>query len=269
MTFMVAPLMAQPKGQVDEYSPKVGQWQVSMIVGNSGFFNEDLNSYLIPSITNTEGSIGLPNGGTDASGDLGSYLNISGFNDNSFNIVGVQTKIFVSNLWELNTSFGVNIDMTPSKSYMEGDNTVPDMIIPDHKYINAQTSHNWYVTLGTNRYFRLQNPRVHPYMGLALTYQMAKLVTMEPYIGLTADGDDPRVYQSGTNIGQILCGKAALVAGFEYSLSPGLVLGFEYNMGSYRYDILQMAARGFDIYTAFHQSVRVFETPVLKLGVRF
>jgi hypothetical protein len=202
---MVAPLMAQPKGPLDEYSPKVGQWQVSMIVGNSGFFNEDLNSYLIPSISSTKGSIGLPNGGTDASGDLSSYLNISGFNDNSFNIVGVQTKIFVSNLWELNTSFGVNIDMTPSKSYMEGDNTVPDMIIPDHKYINAQTSHNWYVTLGTNRYFRLQNPRVHPYMGLALTYQMAKLVTMEPYIGLTADGDDPRVYQSGTNIGQILC----------------------------------------------------------------
>ena len=73
----------------------------------------------------------------------------------------------------------------------------------------------------------------------------------------------------GTNIGQVLCGKAAIVAGIEYSVAPGLVLGFECHPGSYRYDIIQMAPRGFDVYTASHQSIRVFEMPVLKLGIRF
>ena len=267
--FMVAPLMAQPKGSVtDEYSPKAGQWQVSMVVGNSGFFNENLNSYLVPKISTTEGSIGLPNGSTDASGNMSQYLNISGLNNNSFNIVGLQGKVFLTDHWELNTSFGVNIDLTPSRDYVEGDTSVPDMIIPDQQYINAQTSHNWYVTLGTSRYFKLRNPRIHPYLGVALTYQMARLVTMEPYIG-EVDGDDLHLYQSGTNIGQVLCGKAAIVAGIEYSVAPGLVLGFECHPGSYRYDIIQMAPRGFDVYTASHQSIRVFEMPVLKLGIRF
>lgn len=269
--FMAAPLMAQPGNSAadDGYSPKAGQWQVSMVVGNSGFFNEDLNSWLVPSISTTEGHIGLPNGSTDASGNMSQYLNINGFNNDSFNIVGLQGKFFLTDHWELNTSFGVNIDLTPSRDYIEGDNSVPDMIIPDQQYINAQTSHNWYVTLGTSRYFKLRNPRIHPYLGVALTYQMARLVTMEPYIGEDAAGDDLHLYQSGTNIGQALCGKAALVAGIEYSLSPGLVLGFEFHPSSYRYDVIQMAPRGFDVYTASHQSIRVFEMPVLKLGIRF
>ena len=268
--FVAVPLLAQPKGQVaDEYSPRAGQWQVSMVVGNGGFFNEDLNSYLVPSVSATAGSVGLPNGGTDASGDMSQYLNIQGFNNEGFNLVGLQTKVFVSDHWELNTSFGVNIDITPSKNYVEGDFSVSDMIIPDQKYINAQTSHNWYVTLGTNRYFKLQNPRIHPYVGAALTYQMARLVTVEPYVGEDAAGDDIHLYLSGTNIGQALCGKFAFVAGVEYSLAPGLVLGFEFHPGSYRYDIIQMAPRGFDVYTAMHQSIRVFEMPELKLGIRF
>lgn len=268
--FVAAPLLAQPEGQVaDEYSPRAGQWQVSMVVGNSGFFNEDLNSYLVPSVSASEGSVGLPNGGTDASGDMSQYLNINGFNNNNFNLVGLQIKCFVSDHWELNTAFGVNIDLTPSRNYIEGDYTVPDMIIPEQQYINAQTSHNWYVTAGTSRYFKLRNPRIHPYVGLALTYQMARLVTVEPYIGENAEGDDLHLYMAGTNIGQALGAKGALVAGFEYSLCPGLVLGFEFHPASYRFDVIQMAPRAFDVYTASHHSIRVFEMPVLKLGIRF
>lgn len=268
--FGAASVMAQPKGQdADEYSPRAGQWQVSMVAGNGDFFNEDLNSYLIPQISNIGGSVGLPNGGTDDSGNFSQYLNISGFNNHSFNLVGLQVKYFVSDYWELNTSFGVNIDLTPARNYIEGDNTIPDMIIPDQKYINAQTSHNWYVTLGTNRYFKIRNPRIHPYVGTSLTYQMARLVTVEPYIGEDASGDDMHLYVSGTNIGQALCGKAAIVAGVEYSLSPGLVLGFEFHPGSYRYDVIQMSPRAYDVYTAFHQSIKVFEMPKLKLGIRF
>ena len=145
---MAAPAMAQPQGTVDDvYTPKAGQWQVSLVAGSSGFFNEDLNSWLVPAVSTTEGSIGLPNGGTDASGDMSRYLNINGFNGNSFSIVGIQTKVFVSDHWELNASFGVNIDLTPSRDYIEGDNSVPDMIVPEQQHINAQTTHNWYVTL--------------------------------------------------------------------------------------------------------------------------
>ena len=263
--------MAQPakSGAQDDYAPRKGQWQVSMVVGNSGFVNEDLNSYLVPSIQPTGGSTGLPNGGTDASGDLSQYLNISGFNSN-YKFLGLQGKYFVTDHWEVNASFGMNIDLTPGKDYIEGDyETVPDMVIPAQKYINAQSSHNWYVTAGSNRYFTLSNPRVHPYVGAAGAFQMARLVTQEPYIGEDADGDDLHLYQSGTNLGQVMYFKTALVAGIEYSLAPGLVVGFEFNPVSYRYDLLQLAPRGFGVYAAAHHSIKVFEMPVLKFGIRF
>lgn len=268
--FMAAPLLAQPRSSVavDDYSTRAGQWQVSMVVGNSGFLNEDLNSYLVPSVSNHGGSVGLPNGGTDASGDLSSYLNISGFNT-SYNIVGLQGKYFLTDHWEINASFGLNIDLTPSKDYIEGDNSVPDMVIPEYQYINAQTTHNWYVKVGSNRYFKLRSPRVHPYVGAAVTYQMARLATSEPYIGEDANGDDLHLYQSGLNIGLTQGFKTALVAGIEYSLTPELVVGFEFNPASYRYDVIQMSPRGYGVYAAAHHSVRVFDMPSLKLGIRF
>ena len=72
------------------FAPKKGQWQVSVVLGNGQFYNER-NSYLLPNFTNTEGAVGLPNGGTNSSGNLNPYLNISGFNNNSIvNLAGVQ-----------------------------------------------------------------------------------------------------------------------------------------------------------------------------------
>lgn len=267
---MVAPAMAQPgrPAAEDDYAPRQWQWQVSMVVGNSGFVNDDLNSYLVPRLAPTGGAIGLPNGSGDASGDLSEYLNISGFNSN-YKFLGLQGKVFVTDHWEVNAAFGMNIDLTPGKDYVEGDYEVPDMVIPEQKYINAQSTHNWYVTAGSNRYFTLSNPRIHPYVGAAGTFQMAKLVSQEPYIGENAEGDDLHMYQSGTNVGQALYFKTALVAGIEYSLAPGLVVGFEFNPASYRYDLLQMAPRGFGVYAAAHHSIKVFEMPVLKFGIRF
>ena len=267
---MVAPAMAQPKKSVaeDDYAPRQWQWQVSMVVGNSGFVNDDLNSYLVPYLTPTGGSIGLPNGSSNDSGDLSQYLNISGFNSN-YKFLGLQGKVFVTDHWEVNAAFGMNIDLTPGRDYIEGDYTVEDMVIPEQRYINAQSTHNWYATVGSNRYFTLSNPRIHPYAGAAGTFQMAKLVTQEPYIGENAEGDDLHMYQSGTNVGQALYFKTALVAGIEYSLAPGLVVGFEFNPVSYRYDILQMAPRGFGVYAAAHHSIKIFEMPVLKFGIRF
>lgn len=151
-TILLAALLAAPglaqssKGDKEGvvFAPQKGQWQVSLVLGHNGFYNEN-TSYLLPSYTNTGGSVGLPNGSTDASGDLNRYLNINGFNNNSIiNIAGLQVKYFVSDCWDINLSFGMNIDITPGKDYVKGDNSVPDMIIPEQKYINAQTTNNWY-----------------------------------------------------------------------------------------------------------------------------
>lgn len=124
-----APSLAQRYSSSDDasFAPKKGQWQVSVLLGSGKFFNEN-TSYLLPKFTNTEGVVGLPNGGTDNSGNLNRYLNIGSLNNNSLvNIAGIEGKYFLSDNWDLNFQFSMNISLTPKKDYVEGDNSVPDM----------------------------------------------------------------------------------------------------------------------------------------------
>ncbi len=277
----VAPTWAQQTGGSKEgvvFAPRKGQWQVSLVLGNSGQFYNESTSYLLPQYTNTGGSIGLPNGGTNNSGDLNRYLNISGLNDNSLvNIAGLQAKYFISDCWDINLSFGMNISITPKKDYIEGDNSVPDVIIPDQKYVNAQMTNNWYMSVGTNRYFKTGNPRIHPYLGVVAGFQMARIETTEPLTGKTySDGEDDedtalpeQVYVAAGKAGQMFGIKGAAVAGIEYSVVKGLLFGLEFQPIAYRYDVIQICPKGFEKYSISHHNIKLFEMPVVKLGFRF
>lgn len=280
-----APLLAQTASSNGEgviFAPQKGQWQVSMFLGGGNKFYNENTTYLLPRFTNTSGEVGLPNGGTLESGDLNTYLQIDGLNGNSLtNIIGFEGKYFLSDCWDINLQFSMDINLTPKKDYVEGETTVPDMIIPAQSYINAQVTNNWYVGVGSNRYFKVSNPRIHPYLGAALGFQMARIETSEPYTGETyADGEDEgddevgsglptQVYLSGSRAGQMFGIKAAAVAGIEYSLAPGLVLGFQMQPVAYRYDVIQICPKGFDKYNASHHNIKLFDMAVLKLGIRF
>lgn len=299
---LAAPAWAQPEGSSKKdgvvFGPQKGQWQISFVVGGGSSAYSDNMSFLLPQYNNFGGAIGLPNGGTGGvvdgtsdpanglySGDLNAYLNINGLNNNSLvNILGLQAKYFFSDCWDINFSLGFNINATPKKDFVEGNADVEDMVIPDQKYINAQTSNNWYVNVGTDRYFKTRNARIHPYVGATVGFQMARIETMEPYTGkLHYDEDavddegvldeddlvDQQVYLAAGKVGQMFALKGALVAGIEYSLTPGLILGFEFQPAAYRYDVIQIAPQGFDKYNVSHHNIKLFDMPVLKLGFRF
>lgn len=290
---MSAPLLAQTIGSNDGviFAPQKGQWQVSMFFGGGNkFYNEKQMYALLPNFTNTGGSVGLPNGSTSTSGDLNAYLNIDGLNGNNLtNILGFEGKYFLSDCWDINLQFSMDINLTPKKDYVEGDYTVEDMIIPAQKYINAQMTNNWYVGIGSNHYFKTSNPRIHPYLGASVGFQMARIETSEPYTGDTYLDDDlitdeegniiedaedigglpTQVYVSGSRAGQMFGIKAASVAGIEYSVAPGLVLGFQFQPVAYRYDVIQICPKGFDKYNASHHNIKLFDMAVLKLGIRF
>lgn len=285
LTCTAAPILAQQYSSNDgaSFAPKKGQWQVSVLLGNGKFFNEN-TSYLLPRNTNTTGEVGLPNGGTDHSGDLNSYLNIGGLNTNSLvNLAGIEGKYFVSDSWDINFQFSMNISLTPKKDYVEGDGKVPDMIIPAQSYINAQMTNNWYTSIGSNYYFKTRNERIHPYIGAALGFQMARIETTEPYTGKTfSESEKPeesapsestelpeQVYTAGSKAGQMYGFKAAAVAGIEYSIAKGFVFGFEMQPLAYRYDVIQICPKGFDTYNVSHHNIKIFEMPMVKLGFRF
>lgn len=310
LAFMSAPLLAQTIGSNDGviFAPQKGQWQVSMFFGGGNkFYNEKQMYALLPNFTNTGGSVGLPNGSTSTSGDLNAYLNIDGLNGNNLtNILGFEGKYFLSDCWDINLQFSMDINLTPKKDYVEGDYTVGDMIIPAQKYINAQMTNNWYVGVGSNHYFKTSNPRIHPYVGASVGFQMARIETVEPYTGDTYSDTDSdtgfgsdtgivpgednvtdvpgignmenedgledlptQVYLSGSRAGQMFGIKAAAVAGIEYSVAPGLVLGFQFQPVAYRYDVIQICPKGFDKYNASHHNIKLFDMAVLKLGIRF
>ena len=151
----------------------------------------------------------------------------------------------------------MNISITPKKDYIEGDyKTTPDMIIPDQKYVNAQVTNNWYVTVGSNRYFKTSNPRIQPYLGAAVGFQMARIETTEPYTGkMYNDGEDDteeglpeQLYLAAGKAGQMFGIKGAAVAGLEYCIAKGLMIGVEFQPIAYRYDVIQICPKGFDKY---------------------
>ena len=277
---LVAPAWAQQSGDKDGvvFAPRKGQWQVSLMLGGGGQFYNENTTYLLPQFTNTQGTIGLPNGSSDVSGELNRYLNINGLNNNSLvNIIGLQAKYFFDDCWDINFSFGMDINVTPKKDYVEGDNSDPDMIIPAQDYINAQMTNNWYVNIGTDRYFRTSNPRIHPYVGVTAGFQMARIETSEPYTGKTyaLDGEDEsealpeQVYLAGSKAGQMFGIKGAAVAGIEYNIAKGVIIGFECQPLAYRYDVIQICPKGFDKYNVSHHNIKFVDMPMLKFGFRF
>ncbi len=256
------------------FRPEAGQYQFSISLGSGKFFDDNA-TYLLPQYSNTSGSIGL---GSDAiqSDDVTTYLNIGSMNNNSLtNIASFQIKYFYSQKSTVNVSFSMNINLTPSKDYIEGDNTVPDMIIPAQKYISAKMTNNWSVAIGSDHYFTTRNERINPYVGVLAGFQMVRIETNEPYTGESYTDSDgvtevpKQLLVAGSNAGQQFAARGAVVAGVEYSLAPGLILGFEFNPVSYRYDVVQLCPKGFETWNASSHNVKIFEMPSLKLGMRF
>ena len=280
LAMMAAPMLAQTfsskKCDGVMFAPEKGQWQISVFMGGGNKFYKENTSYLLPSFTNTSGSVGLPNGSTNNSGNLNEYLWIDGLNGNNLtNILGFEGKYFLSDCWDINMQFSMDINLTPGKDYVEGEDMVEDMIIPAQKYINAQMTNNWFVSVGSNRYFKVSNPRIHPYLGASVGFQMARIQTTEPYTGDSVYDEEideslpSQLYLAGSRAGQAFGVKGAAVAGIEYSIAPGLVLGFQCQPLAYRYDVIQICPKGFDKYNASHHNIKILDMPVLKLGIRF
>lgn len=286
----VAPGMAQQYSSSDaSFAPKKGQWQVSAVIGNNQMFDQDME-YLLPTYWNgdedaTKGfnvPVGLP--GTDfQSGDPGYYLNLGDLNSNTLmNLIGIQGKYFLTDRWDVNAMFSMNINATPSKDYIEGDHTVTELPIQDYKYIEGRIQNAWTVQLGSNYYFNTKNERINLYAGGVLGWQMGRIQTSYPYTGETVIDEDMseetdedlnnesvQLYTPNSRAGQIFGLRVGAVAGIEYSIAKGLILGFEVQPISYRYDCIQICPKGSAVYQAGHHSIGFFATPNLKIGFRF
>lgn len=286
----VAPGMAQQYSSSDaSFAPKKGQWQVSAVIGNNQMFDQNME-YLLPTYWNGSSNpeyafnnpVGLP-GTNFQSSDPGYWLNLGNLNSNSLmNLIGIQGKYFLTDRWDVNAMFSMNISATPSRDYIEGDHTVTELPIQDYKYIEGRIQNAWTVQLGSNYYFNTKNERINLYAGGVLGWQMGRIQTSYPYTGETVKDEDMseetdedlnyesvQLYTPNSRAGQIFGLRVGAVAGIEYSIAEGLILGFEVQPISYRYDCIQICPKGSAVYQAGHHSIGFFATPNLKIGFRF
>lgn len=302
---VVAPSMAQQsrRGGDASFAPKKGQWEVSAVVGNNQMFNQDMN-YLLPTYWDGSGDngfnnpVGLPTQNGDGSwgnqsGDPGIYLNLGSLNSNSLvNLIGLQGKYFILDNLDVNLMFSMNINATPSKNYIEGDESVSYLPIQASQFMEGKITNAWTLAIGSNYYFHTKNERINLYAGGLLGWQMGRIETVLPYTGETvtneeanddiigSTGDDitdlgneeedpVEMYVPSSRAGQIFGLKVAAVGGIEYSLAKGLILGFEVQPIAYRYDCLQICPKGSTAYVAGHHNINFFASPNLKIGFRF
>ena len=290
----VAPVMAQQYSSSDaSFAPKKGQWQVSAVIGNSQMFNQDMN-YLLPTYWDAKNGFTQNTGLGDVasnpnmSEDPGLYLNLGSLNSNNLvNLIGIQGKYFLTDRWDVNLMFSMNINATPKKDFIEGNYEVDEMPIMGTKYTEGRISNAWNVAIGSNYYFNTKNERINLYVGGLLGWQMGRIETVTPYTGETIDDPDlaedntgnadldesnresVQLYTPNSRAGQIFGLKAAGVAGIEYSIAKGLVFGFEVQPVAYRYDHIQICPKGQAAYKVGHHNINLFATTNLKIGFRF
>ena len=290
----VAPVMAQQYSSSDaSFAPKKGQWQVSAVIGNSQMFNQDMN-YLLPTYWDAKNGFTQNTGLGDVasnpnmSEDPGLYLNLGSLNSNNLvNLIGIQGKYFLTDRWDVNLMFSMNINATPKKDFIEGNYEVDEMPIMGTKYTEGRISNAWNVAIGSNYYFNTKNERINLYVGGLLGWQMGRIETVTPYTGETIDDPDlaedntgdadldesnqesVQLYTPNSRAGQIFGLKVAGVAGIEYSIAKGLVFGFEVQPVAYRYDHIQICPKGQAAYKVGHHNINLFATPNLKIGFRF
>ena len=310
---MVVPAVAQPQESCEcMYAPKKGQFQVNLSMGQGQFFN-DFNGlyYLLPNADGTSLGLGfLPSnykeiaglGNNYISADLSTYaINIGSLNLNDLtNIAGVQMKYFLTNHIDINLSAAYNVNLQPHKDYIEGEylglgvlkemlngydpteiaNIVGAGDTYASKAILGAVTHSLFTQLGADYYFDVQNPRVHPYLGLFGQFKMARVQAYYPYTGQTTEYDvtDPEaplmnedisMYRPQNRAGQLLGFGGGLLAGVEYSISEGLIIGIEVAPVAYQYTLMHLNAQGQDDYYASNHNIRAFTMPQLKFGIRF
>jgi len=87
---------------------------------------------------------------------------------------------------------------------------------------------------------------------------------------LNANGNGATVlYTPRVGGGQVTCFTTSVVAGVNYALTDGLILGLEFSPYTFNYTLLEVCPQGNRVYQASAFANRFFANTMLKIGFRF
>jgi outer membrane protein W len=260
---LVMPLQAQRAVSFrSSYAPEAGNYQVNLLLGKGFFYTAD-GVLLIRQNAEAVGE-GLTS-------DLPAYLTLSDPNSNSLvNMIGVEAKYFITDQIAVSLSGAGYINNTPWREAADPVVTNDITILPKYVNIDAQLKTRIVANVGGQYYFSVGNERIHPYAGIIGTFQFASLSAQSTYAGFDDASLEADKRDAGVRTGQLFGWAASAIAGIEYSLLPGLVVGFEIKPFSYYYSGLSLFAQpGLDAMTGENQDCTIFAQPVFKIGFRF
>ena len=241
------------------------QWQFSLVLGNNNTFNQSTAAYLTPEYSaSSKPGLGLGDD-ENKSEDPGYYLNLGELGNNSLvNMLGIQSRFFLTEHFSINALFAMDLANTPSKNYEEG-LEADGYAVPASRYIEGRLSTNMMGQLGFNWHFKTSNEHIGLYTGVQLGGQFGFIRTTCPYTG----DDSKDIFFPETNAGRIWTASGYVIGGMEYELLKGLILGFEVAPGSYHHSQVELHPKDVDPYIAKNQTFRFFANPQLKISFRF
>ncbi|MDR1343031.1 MAG: hypothetical protein LBK18_07250 [Prevotellaceae bacterium] len=255
------------------YAPRSGNLQANLLLGKGFFY------------TSTDYILQIPQNATAVGGslttDLPGYLTLSDPNGSSLaNMAGVEVKYFIADQLAVSLSGAGYINNTPWREAVDAttaevippDDSDPQTVtvLPKYANIDAQLKTRVVVNAGGQYYFRVGNERIHPYGGVLGTFQFAGLSAQSTYSGASPNEMESDKRDAGARTGQLLGWALSAVAGVEYSLLPGLTVGFEIKPVSYYYSGLSLFAQpGLAAMTGENQDYVIFGQPLFKIGFRF
>jgi hypothetical protein len=175
------------------------KFQVSLMLGNAGLFNQDLN-YLRPHYSDPnlgiQAEIGAPE---QKSGDPGMYLELNNLGEGSIvNMAGLSFAYYITEGLDVNLSFGMDLRSTPKKDYVENENA-NGMNIQGAKWMQGRVQNNWILSAGSNYHFKVTNEKIDLYGGVKVGYQHGQLTVTTPY----TDYEYGYLYGNGLNNGDV------------------------------------------------------------------
>ncbi|MEG1290600.1 MAG: BT1926 family outer membrane beta-barrel protein [Bacteroidales bacterium] len=287
-TFLWAQAKSADQSKVS-FAPKKGNWEFSVQLGKGHFFNDngayDL-THLLPKRPEINTGLGS---GTQQATDPGVYLSLGSVNSNSFiNMAGVQAAYFITDNINITLGGGLNIGNTPQKDYIEGlgDATKLDPVtyVPGMKYMQGKLTHQWYINIGSNYYFKTGNDRINPYLGVLAGYQMGRIQTNNPYTGLTISVPTGKTDENGkmtyedvpselvfpsSDKGMVQGWSGSIMAGVEFAMAPGFNIALEVRPASFTISQLSIMPTGQRSYAASYSQWSAFTCPMLRLSFRF
>jgi len=251
---IITPLLAQEGGGGG------GQHQVNLLLGKGMFYSG--TDYM--RIGKNATSVGAP---TNKS--VQQTLSLNDPNSNSLlNMMGVEYKFHISDMISASFSGAGFISNTPWRDAVDGieSNVAGVAGIPKYETIDAELLSRFVATLGGQYY--LSNNRVRPYVGAQFTFQFAGLSARSTYSGIDGLAED--FTDMGMRTGQTKGLSPAVVAGLEYNLAPGLVIGFEFRPFCFYYSGVQLFAQpGLPAMNFVSQDFSFLSQPVFKIGFTF